>query len=68
MARGKKPTKTQQINILHDKLDEYGTAVFWLNKYMEQYGLFPHYHAWVKASAEDTELPKKLIIELDGEG
>lgn len=68
MARTKKPTKTMQINVLHEKLDEYGTAVFYLNQYLEHYGLFPHYHGWVKAMAEKTELPKPLKIELDGEG
>ncbi len=64
MARLHKPTKTEQIKVLHEKLDEYGVAVFHLTKYMEHYGLMKHYHAWVQASAEEKPLPKKLKIRL----
>ena len=64
MARTKKPTKTMQINVLHEKLDEYGQAVYWLSKYMEHYGIVKHYQAWVEAGANETDPPPPLIAEI----
>lgn len=69
MARTNKPTKKMQINVLHDKLDEFGQAMYYVNMYMEKYGLVKHYHSFIEAKAEEKELPNKLLfsdLKVDG--
>jgi hypothetical protein len=61
-SRTKKITKNAQIEVLHEKLDEFGQAIYYVNMYMEKYGLVKHYHSFIQASAEDKPLPNKLLF------
>ncbi len=61
MSRGKKPSKNYQIEVMHEKLDEFGNAVYHLSQYMMHYGLTKHYQKWVEASAKEEKLPPRLI-------
>lgn len=62
MARQHKPTKTMQINYLHEKLDEFAIGMKYLMEYMDFYGMTPHYQAWVDALANNKDLPNKLQV------
>jgi len=61
-SRTKKISKNAQMEALHDKLDEFGTAMYWLTTYMNKYDLTKHYQAWVEAMGTDKELPNVLTL------
>ncbi len=63
MPRLNKPTKKMQLKVLQDKLDQFGEALYYINDYMQQYGLTKHYQGYLKARAEETELPQQLMMQ-----
>ena len=58
-----KKSNKEIVAELRDNVSKLDTNLNMLKLYFREYDILEHYLAWMKAMANETELPKKLKVD-----